>query len=345
MNSCIQKDYRYEETKTEPNYKIKLNKRIFNELNYNIRKISPFRNIQNKENIDFNQNAFYNNNPKNKFLEKNYSFSFVNNPKDLFLKKNILNKSNNRFENSSMMANKNKSIYENKYYFKKSNSIIYDDSRIKNNLKNQDLTYDFKINKLLNNNIKNNKLKNKINNLLDLALKKDKIFSKFQNNNETNNMHRMEMTIERIRNINRKEIFKKKIHLNLPGKRIITNGIKSKKRKISEKLLEKINKSQLYKSINYKDNTLYQEKRNKSFKNSFIHLNNDFNFITKKFIRDNSFKIILNNQNIYRPNSKIDYNKKIIEKEKNQQTFQNYNKNESKIKYKLKHLRADLNFF
>lgn len=345
MNSCFQKDYPYETTKTEPNYKIKLNERFFNELNYNIRKISPFRNIENKENINFNQNIYHNNNPKNKYLQKNYSYSFVNNPKDLFLKKKFLNKSNNMFENSSLMANNNKSIYENKYYLNKSKSIIFDDSKINNNLKTQDLTYDFKISKLLNNNNKNNKLKNKIDNLLDLALKKNKTIIKIKNNNETNNMHRMEMTIERIRNINRKELFKKKIHLNLPGKRIITNGIKSKKRKISEKLFEKINKSQLSKSINYKDNSFYQDKRNKSFKNSFIHLNNNFNFITKKFNRDNSFKMILNNQNIYRPNSKIDYNKKLIENEKNQQAFKNYHKSESKIKYKLKHLRADLNFF
>ena len=157
----------------------------------------------------------------------------------------------------------------------------------------------------------------------------------------------MEMTIERIRNKNRKEIFKKKIDLNIPGRRKkINKNLRTTKKNLSLKLLEKLNKSQAYKSINCKDNKLYHDKRNKSFINSFINLNNDINCKRKNYNNDNSFKMILNTQNIYRPNSIIDYNKKIIEKENNEPNIKNYNnKNESKMKHKLKYLRADLNFF
>ena len=174
--------------------------------------------------------------------------------------------------------------------------------------------------------------------------KKQQFF--FKNNIDSKRFHRMEMTIERIRNKNRKEIFKKKIDLNIPGRRIINRNVKSTKKHLSIKLYEKLNKSQLYKSKNYKDYVLFKEKRNNSFKNSFMHLNKEFNFKRNNLNNDNSFKMILNTQYIYRPNSIVDYNKKIIEKENNNPNFQKYNnKNESKVKHKLKYLRADLKFF
>lgn len=364
MHSSYQKDLTYETIKTEPNYKMKINKSLFNNFNYKSRKNSPFERMQNKENISLNYSkSLYQKNNKsnynndispNKYFDKDSSFSFWNNPEKLFLKrknKKIMNKSFNIIDNS-FLTNTNQSTYENKYSFTTNKSFIINDTKINDNLKHSNLTNDFKISKLLDN--KNNKLKSKIDNLLDLALKNEKYNNKntnnklfnFQNNIEGKNIHRMEMTIERIRNKNRKEIFKKKISLNIPARRKINNGIKSKKKNLSKKLFEKISKLQLYKSINYKNNNFYQEKRNKSFKNSFIYLNNDINYKNKSVNKDNNYKMILNNQNIYRPNSKIDYNKKIIEKEKSQPKMKNYNyKNDSKIKHRLTYLRADLNFF
>ena len=370
MYSQYQKDFTYENTKTEPNFKIKLSKRFFNEFNYKARKNSPFEKMQNKENISLNFNkSLYQNNKNNKtiynndispnkFLDKDLSLSFLKNTENLFMKrknKKIMNKSVNIMENS-FLTNPNQSTYENKYSFTTNKSFIIEGSKINNtkindNLKHSNLTNDFKISKLLDNN-KNNKLKSKIDNLLNLALKNEKNnnninnkFFNFQNNIEGKNIHRMELTIERIRNKNRNEIFKKKIGLNIPARRKINNS-KSKKKNLSKKLFEKVSKSQLYKSINYQNNIFYQEKRNRSFKNSFIYLNNDINYKNKNVNKDNNYKMILNTQNIYRPNSKIDYNKKIIEKEKSQPKMKNYNyKKDSRIKHRLTYLRADLNFF
>lgn len=363
MYSQYKKDFTYENTKTEPNYKIQLNKKFFNEFSYKPRNKSPFETMQNKENISLNfskslyqkNKTIYNNDiSPNKYFDKDYSFTFWNNPEKLFLNrknKKVMNKSFNITENS-FLTNTNQSTYENKCSFTTTKSFIKNDSKINNtkindNLKHSNLTNDFKISKLLDN--RNNKLKSKIDNLLNLALKNEKYnnkFFNFQNNIEGKNIHRMEMTIERIRNNNRKEIFKKKIGLNIPARRKINNNIKSKKKNLSKKLFDKISKSQLYKSTNYKNNAFYQEKRNRSFKNSFIYLNNDINYKNKSVTKNNSYKMILNTQNIYRPNSKIDYNKKIIEKEKSQPKMKNYNyKNDSKIKHRLTYLRADLNFF
>jgi len=363
MYSQYQKSFAYESTKTEPNYKIKLNKRFFNDFSYKSRDISPFDKMQNKENISLNfskslykkNKTIYNSDiSPNKYCDKDYSFTFLNNPEKLFLnRKNtkIMNKSVNIMENS-FLTNTNQSTYENKCSFTTTKFYIKNDSKINNtkindNLKHSNLTNDFKISKLLDN--RNNKLKSKIDNLLNLALNNEKYnkkFFNFQNNIEGKNIHRMEMTIERIRNNNRKEIFKKKIGLNIPARRKINNSNKSKKKSLSKKLFDKINKSKLYKSTNYKNNVFYQEKRNNSFKNSFIFLNNDINYKNKSVNKDNSHKMILNTQNVYRPNSKIDYNKKIIEKEKSQPKLKNYNyKNGSKIKHSLTYLRTDLNFF
>ena len=369
MHSQYQNNFTYENTKTEPNYKINLNKRFFNEFNYKARKNSPIEKMQNKENINLNfskslyknKKTSYNNDiSPNKYFDKDLSLSFWENPEKLFLKrknKKIMNKSFNIRENS-FLTNTNQSIYENKCSFTTNKSFIINDSKISNtkinvNLKNTNLTNDFKMSKLLDNS-KNNKLKIKIDNLLNIALKNEKYnnkkinnkFFNYQNNIKGENLHRMEMTIERIRNKNRKEIFKKKIGLNIPPRRKLNNGIKSKKKSLSKKLLEKINKSQLYKSTNFQNKAFLQEKRNYSFKNSFIYLNNNINYKNKSINKDNNYKMILDIQNIYRPNSKIDYNKKIIEKEKSQPKIKYYNyKNNSKIKHRLTYLRADLNFF
>ena len=350
MNSCFQNEYNYNRTKTESNKKIKINKRLFKQMNYS-RKNSPFINMQNQDYLNKSSYNYHNNISSNKNYETDYSFSFVNNPENLFLKrknKNLLNKTINIFENSFITTN-NKSINENNYNYNKNKSFIINEPKKDKNSKNFNLRNDFKINKILESNNKNNKLKSKLENLLDLALKNDENKKQqffFKNNIDSKRFHRMEMTIERIRNKNRKEIFKKKIDLNIPGRRIINRNVKSTKKHLSIKSHEKLNKSQLYKSKNYKDYVLFKEKRNNSFKNSFMHLNKEFNFKRNNLNNDNSFKMILNTQNIYRPNSIVDYNKKIIEKENNNPNFQKYNnKNESKVKHKLKYLRADLKFF
>ena len=353
MNSCYQNDYAYKRTKTESNKKIKINKKLYKQLD-NPRKYSPFSNIQNQDNFNKTNQNYYNNYSSKKYYETDYSFSSFNNTENLFLKKKgkNINKSFNIFENS-FITNNNKSINENNFYSSINKSFISYESKKDNNFKNFNLRNDFKINKIIENNNQNNKLKTKFENLLDLALKneenknKNKSFLYLKNNIDSKRFHRMEMTIERIRNKNRKEIFKKKIDLNIPGRRKkINKNFRTIKKNLSLKLLEKLNKSQTYKSINYKDNMLYHDKRNKSFINSFINFNNDINYKRKNFKNENSFKMILNTQNIYRPNSIIDYNKKIIEKENNEPNIKNYNnKNESKMKHKLKYLRANLNFF
>ena len=350
MNSCYQNDYTYKRTKTESNKKIRINKRLYKKLD-NPRKFSPFSNIQIHDNFNKTNQNYYNSYSSNKYYETDYSFSSLNNTENLFLKKKgkNINKSFNIFDNS-FITNNNKNINENNYYSNINKSFINYESKIDNNFKNFNIRNDFKINKIIENNNQNNKLKTKFENLLDLALKneenKNKSFLYLKNNIDSKRFHRMEMTIERIRNKNRKEIFKKKIDLNIPRKRITNKNFRASKKNLSMKLLEKLNKSQTYKSINYKENMLYHDKRNKSFITSFIHLNNDINYKRKNLNNDNSFKMILNTQNIYRPNSIIDYNKKIIEKENTEPNIKNYNnKNESKMKYKLKYLRADLNFF
>ena len=125
MYSQYQKDYAYENTKTEPNYKIKLNKRFFNEFNYKARKNSPFERMQNKENISLNfSKSLYQNNKTNynndispnKYFDKDYSFSFWKNPEKLFLKRKnnkIINKSFNIMENCLYLNSNQKLLFYN----------------------------------------------------------------------------------------------------------------------------------------------------------------------------------------------------------------------------------------
>lgn len=362
MKTNQKKTFSYKETDTEPNANLKM-KTKYNLFTYNTHKKSPINFLSNNTISSINKSHFTKlnscyNNSRNNYMKKNNSFSFITNPKLLWKKRSQsrINNSINFFDNSNI-TNENKSIYDGS--FLNITKPILNESKMNDN-KNQNLPHNFKINKLLDNkNNNSNKLKTKFEKLIDLALKTENKDSKIKNNIKTKKLSNIEMTIERIRNKNRTEIFKKKIEINIPNRRVITNNIESIKKNLSQKLFDKLNKSQIYSSNDFNDPICFGNKRNKSFKNSFMHLNEDFNYKRTRLNNTNCYNRILNTQNIYRPNNKIDYYKKMVENksiDKNDESFINLytnisnnsiinNKNFPDIKYKLKNLTSDLKFF
>ena len=337
MNSSSKIYFSYEKINTEPNDNYKKDKPLYNDYKYN-----PNKNNHIKK--EYKTNKSIENNNSNiiihNYLEKKNSFSYNIKQDNLLLKKSnkILNKSLNVFDNSLILNNNKKYILKNE----KSPLINKTKNNDNDNSFNISITNGFKINNILNNKNRNNKLKTKFENLLDLALKNyddnKKNIKKLDNKVEIRNMAKLEMIIDKIRNKNRKEIFKKQMELNILCKRSLNNNnIEQIKEKLNKKLFEQ----NLYKSINYKNNDCSKNKRNKSFKNSFIYLN-DIKYSNNTLKKNNSFNLILKTQNIYRPNSKLDYNKKIIENEKNEMYC---SRNEMKFKTKIKFLRTDLSFF
>ncbi len=340
MNTSSKKYYNYRRTNTDPNKIIQLKTKLFNDFNYKIQQNSPIKFNSNKKytiNKKPNIKDYYNL-LKNKYIKNNNSFSFNNIQKDLKEKKNATNNSIiNCLDNSLLLNNKrnkdtNKS--DNNYLYM-TKPVIYE-STIKDNKKININLVDVK-NEILDKN-KNENLKIKFERLLDVALKNENNNggknNKIKNNIEIKKFVNIEKVIEKIRNKNRKILFKKKIELNMPYKRIVS--VQKIKKNLNEKLFEKLNNSCLNKSINLKNN----DKKNKSFKNSFLHLNHDINY-KRNLSNNNSY--ILNIQNIYRSNSKIDFNKKIINDENNKNFYNTQNR--SKINYKLKYLKTELNFF
>ena len=337
MNSSCKYYFSYEKTNTEPNDNFKKDKVLYNDYKHNLNK-----NSQIKKEYTINKSIDNSNLMIHNFLKKNNSFSYNAKQDNLLLKKKNQKKNNsiNLFENS-LILNNNKS-----YFLKNEKSPLIYKTKNDDNSFNLNLPNGFKINNILKNKNRNNKLKIKFENLLDLAFKNyndnKKNLNKLENKFEIKNMAKLEMIIDKIRNKNRKEIFKKQMELNILCKRNINNNnIEQIKEKLNKKLNEQLNKSNLYKSINYNNNDYSKNKRNKSFKNSFIYLN-DIKYNNNNLKRNNSYKLILKTQNIYRPNSKLDYNKKIIENEKNEIDGR---KNEIKFKNKMKFLRTDLSFF
>jgi hypothetical protein len=258
--------------------------------------------------------------------------------------KQPINKSFNLMENSTLL---NDNSYENINYFRKKKSPVFNNEKINNSNSINSYFSNAIINKILGNKNRNinNKLKNKFENLLDLTLNNNNkssinnnsyILPKF-NNIETQKINKIERTIEKIRNKNKKEIFKKQIEINILGRKKISTN-KSIKKDLSQNFLGKGNKISLYKSINLKDINFCRIKRNKSFIDNFINKR-------KNIIKNNNIKNILNTQDIYRPNSKVDFSKKIIENEKKERKNSYNFKNLSKIKFRLNHLRTDLKFF
>ena len=339
MNTSSKKYYNYRRTNTDPNKIIQLKTKLFNDFNYKIQQNSPIKFNSNKKytiNIKPNIKDYYNL-LKNKYIKNNNSFSFNNIQKDLKEKKNATNNSIiNCLDNSLLLNNKrnkdtNKS--DNNYLYM-TKPVIYE-STIKDNKKININLVDVK-NEILDKN-KNENLKIKFEHLLDVAFKNENNNNngnKIKNNNiEIQKFVNIEKVIEKIRNKNRKIIFKKKIELNMPHKRVVNT--KDIKRSLNQKLLEKLNDSHLNKSINLNPKI----KKNESFKNCFTHLN-DINY-KKNLSNNNSY--ILNIQNIYRSNSKIDYNKRMINDENNKNIINT--KNRSKIKIKLKYLKTELSFF
>jgi len=362
MKTNQKKSYSYKEAFAEPNANLKI-KTKYNLFTYKSHSKSPINFLSNDTNSRINKSQFkklnsYYNNSRNNFMRKNNSFSFKTNPQFLWKKRSQsrINNSLNFFDTSNITS-ENKNIYDSS--FLNITKPILNESKLNDN-KNQNLPQNFKINKLLDNrNNNSNKLKTKFEKLIDLALKTENKDGKIKNNIKTKKLSNIEMTIERIRNKNRTEIFQKKIEINIPNRRIITNNIESIKKNLSQKLFEKLNKSQIYSSTNLNDTISFGNKRNKSFKNSFMHLNEDFNYKRARLNNGNCYNRILNTQNIYRPNNKIDYYKKMVENkrvDKNDENFINLytnisnnnfinNKNYPDIKYKLKNLTSDLKFF
>jgi hypothetical protein len=351
MNTTSKKYFNYHRTNTDPNKIIKLKTKLFHDFYYKIEKKSPIKYNSNKKySINFrpNINDSYNL-LRNKYIKKNYSFSFKNIQKDFYEKKNLHNNSiNNYFDNSLLINNnrdRNKDANINKCdnsYLFTTKPVIYE-STIKENKKININLIDAK-NEILDKN-KNENLKIKFEHLLDIALKNDnnnnnngnKINTSVKNKNniiEIKKFVNVEKVIEKIRNKNRKILFKKKIELNMPHKRVV--NVNNIKRSLNQKLFEKLNDSHLTKSINL--NT--KIKKIRSFKNCFMHLNDDI-YYKKNVSNNNSY--ILNIQNIYRSNSKIDFNKRMINDENNKNIINTQNK--SKIKIKLKNLKNELSFF
>ena len=344
MNSSTNKYFNYQRTNTDPNInkKIKIKAKLLNDFNNKIHLNSPikYNSIQKYPKKNKSKINDYYNLIRSQYVKKNYSFSFQNGQQMFCEKKNMPNNSmniNNLFENSFIAYN-NKSIYENNLFNKK-NNLAYASKVNNDNSTNIsiNLVNELKKSKILDNN-KNDNLKVKFERLLDVALKNENNNggknNKIKNNIEIKKFVNIEKVIEKIRNKNRKILFKKKIELNMPHKRIV--NVQKIKKNLNEKLFEKLNDSHLNKSINLKNNV----KKNKSFKNSFMHLNHDINY-KRNLSNNNSY--ILNIQNIYRSNSKVDYNKKIINDE-NIKNFYN-TQNRSKINYKLKYLKTELSFF
>ena len=343
MNTTSKKYFNYHRTNTDPNKIIKLKTKLFHDFNYKNEQNSPMKyNSIKKYTINFkpNINDYYNL-LRNKYIKKNYSFSFKDIQKDFYEKKNLQNNSiNNCFDNSLLLNNnrdKNKDANINKCdnsFLFTTKPVIYE-STIKENKKIDINLIDVK-NEILDKN-KNENLKIKFEHLLDVAFKNENNNNngnKIKNNNiEIQKFVNIEKVIEKIRNKNRKILFKKKIELNMPYKRVVNT--RDIKRSLNQKLLEKLNDSHLNKSINLNPKI----KKNESFKNCFIHLN-DINY-KKNLSNNNSY--ILNIQNIYRSNSKIDYNKRMINDENNKNIINT--KNRSKIKIKLKYIKTELSFF
>lgn len=350
MNTTSKKYFNYHRTNTDPNKIIKLKTKLFHDFNYKNEQNSPMKyNSTKKYTINFkpNINDYYNL-LRNKYIKKNYSFSFKDIQKDFYEKKNLQNNSiNNYFDNSLLLNNnrdKNKDANINKCdnsYLFTTKPVIYE-STIKENKKIDINLIDVK-NEILDKN-KNENLKIKFEHLLDIALKNENnnnngnrinIGAKNKNNIvEIKKFVSVEKVIEKIRNRNRKILFKKKIELNMPHKRVV--NVHKIKRNLNQKLFEKLNDSHLNKSINL--NT--KSKKMKSFKNCFMHLNDDI-YYKNNLSNNNSY--ILNIQNIYRSNSKIDFNKRMINDENNKNIINTQNK--SKIKIKLKNLQTELSFF
>lgn len=355
MNPTLSKSYSFKVKHFESNEKLNLKKLIYeNDYNLNAQKYSPSKYIYNNRDSSTNKASTkkmkYYNNSKNNILKKNNSSSLLTSTQESIIwkkkPKNSMNKSLNFFESSIITNENNKSIYELNNLNK--TKPLYYESKKNINTKNSNIKKDFKINNILNSKKSNNKLKRKFEHLLDLALKNDDKNGKIKNNIGTGGLSNMEMTIERIRNQNRTQIFKKKIELNIPNRKKKSNNIESIKKNLSQKLFENVSNSQIYQFMNFNNNASVQNKRNKSFKNSFIYLNDDINYKRERLNNNNCYNMILNTQNIYRPNTKLDYYRKMVENEKIQQKENKYlydNKNCSNIKYKLKYLTADLKFF
>ena len=342
MNASHKRYFLNKNALTEENENLKKNKGIYKTYDSNILKTNLINNISN---LNKSVNQVTNEKlSKNYFLKKNLSYSCIKDKENVIISKKdkkTFNKSFNLLENS-FLTNDNKISYENNHFFRKTKSPIFNKEEILGNSNNSFITSSI-INKIQDNKNRNNKIKMKFENLLDLTLNNNininnnsYILPKFKKI-ETQNINKFERTIEKIRNKNKKEMFKKKIEINILGRRK-ANNIKLIKNGLNLNLLRETNKINLYKSINFKDIKFCKIKRNKSFIGNFINKG-------KNMIKNNSIKNLLNAQDIYKPNSKVDYNKKIIENE-NKERKNSYNsKNLSKIKFRLKHLRTDLKFF
>lgn len=340
MNSTFKSSFSYEKNNTEPNKNLILEKTRSNGINY-----KSYLNNQIKNRHKKNKSINYNDISTSNYLENNSVFFNPEKEKILFHKnnQNVSNKSTNLFENTEILNYTYKKINLKK---KGKSPLIYD-AKNNDNSFNLNLTSGYNIKNILNNKNRNNKLKMKFENLLDLAMKNyndKKKINKLENVVEAGKMAKMEMTIERIRNKNRKQIFKKQMELALFCKRKKNNtNINLIKEKLNKKLIGKLNDSNLYKSTtNFINYDLYNNKRNTSFKRSFTHLNSEINNNNQFLKKYSSSKLMLNSQNIYKPNSKLDYNKKTSENEKNGIYSGNSN---MKFKNRLKFLKTDLKFF
>lgn len=345
MNASRKKKFLNKNTLIEENENLKKNNGIYNTFNYNTYQnnlLNELSNFNKSVNQLINEKS---NLSRNYFLKRNLSHSYMNGKENLLIlkkEKQPINKSFNLMENSTLL---NDNSYENINYFRKKKSPIFNNEKINNSNSINSYFSNAIINKILGNKNRNNKLKNKFENLLDLTLNNNNkssinnnsyILPKF-NNIETQKINKIERTIEKIRNKNKKEIFKKQIEINILGRKKISTN-KSIKKDLSQNFLGKGNKISLYKSINLKDINFCRIKRNKSFIDNFINKR-------KNIIKNNNIKNILNTQDIYRPNSKVDFSKKIIENEKKERKNSYNFKNLSKIKFRLNHLRTDLKFF
>ena len=352
MNSNLTKSYNFQNIYTESNENLRSQKILNKKYTLNNIKNSPTKNIYNNRN-SYNiyktpykkmNNSYIN--LKSNISKNNNSFSFITSTQEnlLWKKKNkkYNNKSPNFFDSSIKTNSRNKSIYETNN-LNKTKPLFYESKKLINP-KNSNPEKDFKMNILLNNKQNNNKLKRKFDHLLDLALKKD---NKIKKHFEIKKLSNMEMTIERIRNQNRIKLFKKKVELNIPNRRRLTNKVESIKKNLSQKLFSKLNYSQIYNSNNFNSNINllnFPNKRNQSFKDSFLYLNDDIFFKNERLNDNNCYNRILNTQNIYRPNRKLDYYRRMIENENFEQNGI-YNRNNTNLKYKLKYLTTELKFF
>jgi len=212
MSSFLKSYFTYGNTFTEPNAKLKKKKNIFHKLDYNEKgdnNYSQFlaykKNIVNtNENKSFISNSNFNVTRKTSKI-KNKSFSFASNQRKIFSKKKAKFLENYPINDTSLSKTNNLTTNETS----DNNNLFWKESNHKNNINNFNITNDFTINKLINNKIYNNRLRLKFDRLLELSIKNN-------NNNkiirpiieESKKLAKLEMTIDKIRNKNRKEIFK-----------------------------------------------------------------------------------------------------------------------------------------